>query len=50
MEQITWADKDKTLPTSDVRRLWREEDILELKTKFNANATEVPVLIQAAIV
>jgi hypothetical protein len=49
MEQITWADKDKTLPTSDVRRLWREEDILELKTKFNANATEVPVLIQAAI-
>lgn len=49
MQQITWLDKDKTLPTSDVRRWWRDVDINELKDKFNANVVEIPTLIQTAV-
>lgn len=40
-QQITFADKDKTLPTSDPRRLIREEDVNEIKSVVNANATDV---------
>lgn len=39
MALITFQNKDKTLPTSDARRLIREEDINEIKTVVNANAT-----------
>lgn len=39
MALITFQNKDKTLPTSDERRLIREEDINEIKTVVNANAT-----------
>lgn len=39
MAQVTFQDKDKTLPTSDARRLIREEDINEIKSVVNANAT-----------
>lgn len=39
MALITFQDKDKTLPTSDVRRKIREEDINEIKTVVNTNAT-----------
>lgn len=41
MDQITWADKDSELPDSDPRKNWRVVDILELKTKFNANVVEI---------
>lgn len=49
MEQLTWVDKNNTLPETDIRRQWRAVDILELKTKFNANVNELPSVIQDAI-
>lgn len=38
MAIITYANKDKTLPTSDVRRLVRDVDMNEIKSVVNANA------------
>jgi hypothetical protein len=40
-DQVTFDDKDKTLPTSDPRRLIRDVDVNELKSVINANATDV---------
>lgn len=37
MAQVTFQNKDKTLPTSDPRRLIREEDVNELKARINTN-------------
>lgn len=37
MASITYANKDKTLPTSDVRRLVRDIDMNEIKSVVNAN-------------
>ena len=37
MALITYANKDKTLPTSDVRRLVRDVDMNELKDTINEN-------------
>lgn len=39
MATITYANKDKTLPTSDVRRLVRDVDMNEIKSVVNANYT-----------
>ena len=49
MPLITYANKDKTLPTSDVRRLVRDVDLNEIKDVVNANQTALPGTIQAAI-
>ena len=37
MATITYANKDKTLPTSDVRRLVRDVDMNEIKSVVNTN-------------
>lgn len=49
MEAIGYADKDNTLPTSDVRRLWRAADANEIKAKYNATIAEIPGLISTAV-
>lgn len=36
---ITYDDKDNTLPTSDPRRLVRDDDLNEIKSVVNANET-----------
>lgn len=38
MALITYEDKSDTLPSSNPRRQWRDEDANEVKTVVNANA------------
>lgn len=52
-DQITYADKDKNLPNTDVRKLFRDVDANEVKHVVNANATATVAALlgkQAALV
>jgi len=47
MAKITYSDKDKTLPTSDVRRLFRDQDANQIKTVVNENADALALIDHA---